>query len=357
MLQVPEAVYCILQACEALAEAHASRIVHRDLKPANLFLAKQPGGQVVLKVLDFGISKEINSKSHALTQTAAVMGTPYYMSPEQMRSSKNVDERSDVWALGVILYELVTGRLPFLADSLTEVVALILQNEPDDVRTLEPNLPEGVARAIELCLRTNRDERVSDVGELATMLAPYTDAGEAYDLARRAVSILENTPHDEAAPRSSLVQASRPRKPTSGTLAPIVASADSTQEDKAQPSRARVSGRMPVAAGGLALTASVVFVLVKLSRGSAASSEQAAIAPPPPPAVLSATSAIDMVPQLPVAPLLLALDASAPMPRAAAVATVKPPVKAAAVPPVVSVPTESAPAKPSGGLKGAGGVP
>src|SRR6185436_1763872 len=91
----------VLQACEAIAEAHSVGIVHRDLKPANLFLTKRADGSPCIKVLDFGISK-VNDGSHAKTKTSAVMGSPAYMSPEQMRSSRNVDGRTDIWALGAI---------------------------------------------------------------------------------------------------------------------------------------------------------------------------------------------------------------------------------------------------------------
>src|SRR5580693_7216018 len=111
-LPIERAVDFLLQACEAIAEAHAMGIVHRDLKPANLFCIRRPDGTLSIKVLDFGISKAAGA-SMGMTSTQAVMGSPLYMSPEQMGSSKGVDARSDIWALGVILFELVTGRVPF----------------------------------------------------------------------------------------------------------------------------------------------------------------------------------------------------------------------------------------------------
>lgn len=282
-LPVSEAVYCVLQACEALAEAHAARIVHRDLKPANLFLARQPGGQVVVKVLDFGISKEINGKQQALTQTAAVMGTPYYMSPEQMRSSKNVDERSDIWALGVILYELVSGKLPFSADALTEVVALILQNEPEDLRTLVPECPEGLAMAVESCLKSNRELRFQSVGELATALVPYTEAADAAEMARRTVSILEAQSGDGTpSMRHSLGQMSKAKKTDATT--PMVATVTAVRDVP------------PVAGGGsktvlglavLVLLGAVVFAGLKLTqpKPSAVAEPVTQVAPPVGPTV------------------------------------------------------------------------
>src|SRR5579863_6621840 len=115
-MPVAQAVGFVLQACEAIAEAHALGIVHRDLKPANLFLARRAGRDPMVKVLDFGISKTKDAAA-GLTQTSSVMGSPYYMAPEQMMSSKDVDVRSDIWALGIILYELLSGKAPFQGDT------------------------------------------------------------------------------------------------------------------------------------------------------------------------------------------------------------------------------------------------
>ena len=113
-LQLDDKVEYVLQACEALAEAHAAGIVHRDLKPANLFLIQRADGSPCIKVLDFGISKMVGSLSMpGMTKTTAVMGSPLYMSPEQMNSSRDVDARSDIWALGIVLYQLVAGVTPF----------------------------------------------------------------------------------------------------------------------------------------------------------------------------------------------------------------------------------------------------
>ena len=124
-LPVPDAVEFVLQACEAIAEAHSLGIVHRDLKPANIFIIRRRDGTESAKVLDFGISKTTDPATTgpemAMTSTKAIMGSPYYMSPEQLMSARNVDAGTDIWALGVVLYELLAGRLPFSADSFAQL--------------------------------------------------------------------------------------------------------------------------------------------------------------------------------------------------------------------------------------------
>jgi serine/threonine-protein kinase len=177
-LSVPDAVRYVLETCEAVAQAHAVRIVHRDLKPQNLFLAQQPGRRPIVKVLDFGISKVIEPGASALTKTSSVMGTPYYMSPEQLLSSKNVDERSDIWALGVIFYELIIGEPPFVGDTGPEIIAQVLQNNPRPASTRRPDLPPGIDEIIGRCMRTKVEERFANVADLAYALMPFADQGD-----------------------------------------------------------------------------------------------------------------------------------------------------------------------------------
>jgi serine/threonine-protein kinase len=178
-LKIEDVLRYVLQACEALAEAHAAKIVHRDLKPQNLFLSEQPGRSSVVKVLDFGISKVgTDAGAAALTRTSALIGTVYYMSPEQMNTPKAVDHRSDIWSLGVILYELLTGTLPFGGESAPEIIAAILMNQPVDVRKHRPDIPEGLAAVTHRCLRTKADERYASVASLAQALAPYAAPGD-----------------------------------------------------------------------------------------------------------------------------------------------------------------------------------
>lgn len=171
-LPVPEAVEYMLQACEALAEAHALGIVHRDLKPANLFRIERVDGTPSIKLLDFGISKVI-AHQVALTQTSSMLGSPLYMAPEQMTSSKHVDARADVWALGIILFELVTGEPPFQGETLPEVCAQILTTEPRPIRALRGDVPPELESVVARCLHKEREQRYGSVAELAVALGPF----------------------------------------------------------------------------------------------------------------------------------------------------------------------------------------
>ncbi len=166
----------MLQALEGLAHAHARGIIHRDLKPSNLFLANRPNGTQIIKILDFGISKSQeppDRKAQQLTGGRTVLGSPPYMSPEQVRSPKTVDHRTDIWSLGICMYELLTNSMPFGGDELQETFAQILEREPTPIRALVNGVPEGVERVVMKCLAKKREERFPDVGELAKALAPF----------------------------------------------------------------------------------------------------------------------------------------------------------------------------------------
>lgn len=174
VLSVEDAALYIIQACEAVAEAHSHGIVHRDLKPANLFLAQQPDGSVRIKVLDFGISKVADAQlDHSLTRTSSMMGSPLYMSPEQMRSTRNVDLRTDIWALGVIFYEMVTGSLPFIANSVPELSAKVLLEAHEPLSSRRPDLPVALERVVARALCKNASERFPSIAEFAMELLPF----------------------------------------------------------------------------------------------------------------------------------------------------------------------------------------
>ncbi|MDB4937477.1 MAG: serine/threonine protein kinase [Labilithrix sp.] len=172
-LPIPEALDYVLEACEAIGEAHNRGIVHRDLKPQNLFVAQTPDGSSCVKVLDFGISKAIDEAAPSLTATDAVMGTPLYMSPEQVRSLKNVDRRTDIWALGAILYELLTASPIFEAPTVTALCAMIAMDPPTPVRARRPDAPAELEAIILRCLHKDPNGRFGDVAALADALAPF----------------------------------------------------------------------------------------------------------------------------------------------------------------------------------------
>ena len=186
------AILYVLQTAEALAEAHGRGIVHRDLKPANLFLSLREDGTPCIKVLDFGISKFSNGAGpdFDVTKTHAVLGSPHYMSPEQMHSSRTVDARSDIWSLGIILYQLVTGRLPFRGRSITEIVAVVLEGMPPRPSEVMPGLPPGLDPVILRCLERDLDRRYANVGELSQSLLPFgpPGAGVAVDRILRMIA-------------------------------------------------------------------------------------------------------------------------------------------------------------------------
>ncbi len=164
-----------VQAALALAEAHAMGIVHRDIKPANLFLVPQHDGVPLIKVLDFGISKIIEQSSLEVTKTTAILGSGLYMSPEQMKSSKTVDHRTDVYALGISLFELLTRTQPFTADSFAELAIKVNMEPPTDIRTIRPDVSKELADVIAMAYAKKVDDRYQTVGELAAALAPWAN--------------------------------------------------------------------------------------------------------------------------------------------------------------------------------------
>jgi eukaryotic-like serine/threonine-protein kinase len=174
-LPVVEAVGYVIQALTGIGEAHAMGVVHRDLKPSNLLVTRKPDGRMVVKVLDFGISKAQGPSGlqRAITSNNSIVGSPAYMSPEQAKSSPAVDARADIWAVGVILYELLTGTLPFGAPSVAEILVGILGKAPPPVTALRPDVPPGLAAVIARCLEKDPERRFAGAADLARALAPF----------------------------------------------------------------------------------------------------------------------------------------------------------------------------------------
>ena len=182
-LPVDEAVSFVLQACEAIAEAHGLGIVHRDIKPANLFLTTGVSGAPCVKVVDFGIAKQ-SDETQALTQTGAALGSPLYMSPEQMRGSRDVDARSDIWALGVTLYQLLAGTTPFHADTLMAVVSIVQLEPPTPLAEYRADVTPSLAAVIHQCFEKDPARRWQSVSAFAAALAPHGSAVSAGYAAR-----------------------------------------------------------------------------------------------------------------------------------------------------------------------------
>lgn len=181
-LPADDAVDYVVQACDALAQAHALGIIHRDLKPANLYLDQLADGTSIVKVLDFGLSKWIGGED--LTKSSSTVGSAAYMSPEQLKSSATVDRRTDVYALGVTLFELLAGRQPFAAETAAAMCLAVLFGEPVSLATLRPDLPPGLVAAVHRALMRDRDARFADVAELVRALSPFAPARSAAVVAR-----------------------------------------------------------------------------------------------------------------------------------------------------------------------------
>ncbi len=337
-----DAVDAILQACEALAEAHALGIVHRDLKPANLFMTRRPDGTPSVKVLDFGISKlTAPGADHSMTKTTAIMGSPLYMSPEQMTASRQVDARTDIWALGVVLYELLTGRVPFRAETLPEICGLILTAAPSPVRDFSPGVPEGLQAVVLRCLEKDRERRFYNVSQVAQALAPFGSRATSRSVER--ISRILGAPHsDDFSPLSQPA-------PGMGALGP------STQSAWGQTSSSRSSAAGLIVAIGFAVLlvgGLVAFLFLRpKSAGDTASASSAqptlaVVLPAPsahPPEVVPAPEVASAAPAASVStkPALAAPTQQSARPSAVKVATAKPVVAAPAVAPAPAAPVKA----------------
>jgi tRNA A-37 threonylcarbamoyl transferase component Bud32 len=343
-LAVSDVVDWVLQASEALAEAHAIGIVHRDLKPANLFLTRRADGTPSVKVLDFGISKQAASGADAgVTKTQAVLGSPRYMSPEQMRSTKDVDARADVWALGAVVYELVAGVPPFDAETMTALCAAILQDSPRPMQAHRPDVPPELDAAVAGSLEKDRDRRYPNVAHLAAALAPFGSAS-----ARASAERIARVLGVQAAMPQGAMRLSQPGGPfvttgatgrgslpgvplsaTTGSAAVTTTTAQPRSPTAAIAAAAAVVGVLLIG-GGLALVA---------SRARKEHDVHAAAAPsaPPPPAVTAPPPAVSLVP-----------------PAADSVAAADPATSASASAPAAAPPPPGRPAPPAGGGRPAG---
>ena len=193
-LPITRAVGIVVQACRGLAVAHKAGIVHRDLKPENLFLCDAGDGRDLVKVLDFGIAKLRPADAGLTTGTGTTFGTAYYMSPEQARGAGNIDQRADVWSLGVVLYELLAGRRPFEGAQFLHVIHEILTAEPAPLGNLRPDLPAGLVMAVSRAMTKDPTQRSPSVQVWADSLAPFVETRPGFS---KSV-----TPHAQATART-----------------------------------------------------------------------------------------------------------------------------------------------------------
>lgn len=220
-LAVADSVEFVLQACEALVEAHAAGIIHRDLKPQNLFIGRRLNGMPLVKVLDFGIAKPVGAAAvgqMALTDSQAIMGSPLYMAPEHMRSARSADTRSDIWSLGVILFELLGGQVPFDGETVTEVCIRVVNESPPSLLSLRPGLDPNLTAIVMRCLEKDPSARWQTVAELATALEPYARSaqhGGAHRPWRSFEETMDSTPRsmprptaDETGPATAIIMTS-----------------------------------------------------------------------------------------------------------------------------------------------------
>jgi serine/threonine-protein kinase len=224
-MAIEQAAEFVLQACEAVAEAHALGIIHRDLKPANLFCAHRSDGHPSIKVLDFGISKPSPLEAGwpgGVTTTTSVMGSPHYMSPEQMQSAKALDGQSDIWSLGVVLYELLTAHVPFEGGAATEIAIKVAMQPPPPIGVYRADVPPGLEAVIRRCLEKDRHARYRDVAEFAAALAEFAPPHALRSVERitrtlKAAGAQAPAPFDPAAPLAlpGSVTSPLPRRPLS----------------------------------------------------------------------------------------------------------------------------------------------
>ena len=345
-LEIAEAVDYVLQAADAMAAAHQLGIIHRDLKPSNLFLTTRADGSRRVKVLDFGISKGAFG-SVRVTREAGSLGTPAYMSPEQIRDPMHVDARTDIWALGAILYEALTGQTAFVGDSVKAVLDMVLEEDPCPLASLRRELPFELTTAVMRALERDRDKRWPSAGVFARVLAPYASMGMVNQLAsiQREIGSVRTTP---AAPSVEPMVANVPREAlqTQPDTSEIISRASIVQEWSMLRARARLARFVLVGLTTMFFVVLGGIVIVKqvAKRGTlaTAAAEQA------PPAVLVPDEPPDVVPaaappleapgkNVQVATNSVQSARSAPEPktkppatRAAAAPAAKPPAKAPA---------------------------
>jgi serine/threonine protein kinase len=337
-LSPKEAADLVLQACEAIREAHAAGIVHRDLKPANLFLTRRPNGSPLVKVLDFGISKakaQAEGPPSSMTHTHTMLGSPYYMAPEQMVSSRDVDASADIWAIGVILYQLVTGQVPFMADTIGGLVLKVHNEKPPALPPLHLQNAPGFCALVARCMQLDRTLRPT----IDEVVAELTRVSEG-----RQPSV---NPLAKTAAAAALVPALAPPAMSSSTGSSWGAASGAAPSPA--PQRSRVVG---IAAGAITLLAggglALFFALSRASHPSVAASS----APVAASAVAATPPSVDSSPAPPssVDPAVASAAVSASVsPSASSPPTPAPAAQKPARPARPAAPSHPAPTSTMGG--------
>jgi serine/threonine-protein kinase len=343
-LSVEASADYVLQACEALAEAHSLGIVHRDLKPQNLFLTQAVGGSALVKVLDFGISKMTMGVDSALTKTSSIMGSPLYMAPEQMRSARKADVRSDIWALGVILFELLTGEVPFNADTMPELCLKVVSDPPRAIAELRNDVPVGIVEAINKCLAKDPNDRYQNAAELASALEPFAPAASR-NAAARARMVLSS----EMTRQSMASSPSQPSPPVAQARTNNAAVTGGAQTISASPEKKKTPLAIYLAAGvGVVAIGGLIFAFTRASSTPAAAASGAATSSTPATTQSAATEPTTSEPTKP--PPIASLADTASAPSASASATTTAPKIPTGVGPVTGPGTTGAPVSTDTGL-------
>ncbi len=312
-LPIDLAVDFVLQACVAIADAHGLGIVHRDLKPANLFCCvRRSDGQSIIKVLDFGISKvtsvDPSSPAGSVTQTGALMGSPLYMSPEQMQSPRSVDAQTDIWAVGVILYQLLTGRVPFEGQTIAEVAVKAATQAPPPMRDFQPDVPAALEAVICKCLEKQRHQRYANVSELALALAPFAPRRSRVSIERISGIVQSTGASAGGLPRASYAPGALADP---GTISPV------GPTTRAGPTRGKTV--LAAALGTLGLLSVAGFTAFRLLHGREVVAHALPVAPAVDSVARPAASPETLRPMVSDAPrgeTSLAPDAVAPLPSA-----------------------------------------
>jgi serine/threonine-protein kinase len=326
-LTVPVAVDCILQASEAIAEAHVAGVVHRDLKPGNLFVCRRPDGSTLVKVLDFGISKLLRNgrwqpPNPLSTGPHVIMGSPLYASPEQLRASRDVDARSDIWALGAILYETLSGQPPFQGATLLEICTRVQSDPVQPLVPRRPDMPADLESVIERCLAKSPGGRFATTADLARALAPFASRRSLLSV-ERIERVIEGA--------CSAIGTAGTRVSPSGAL-PLCEDAPPSPPIRPAPAGRGSRGRRATWKRWAATGGAVVFVAAAFGVANARLSQSTRPA---------ARSAAVLTSSLPPAVASPAPAASAPAVDTQTVSLAEPAEPQALAPPVESVPADA----------------